>query len=178
MPIRFGEDSRQPTFDVLQFRPGDSHTLIAGSDRSFDRSTLLHWLPDHKRGVPCLHEDCPWCPSPTRSVTYVPVLAVSGTRWLHKVLGVQDGMRVFLEEERAMKVYRFGRVGARNAPVRWQWVIDGIIKPIPFEGFDVTASLYRLWGMFADMKRRLQINDLGLFDGVDPMPGSNDAGVG
>jgi len=146
MAIRWMEDCRTPCFPVIQFPPGETVLILAGSDKSHDRSHLLHWLPDHKRSVPCTHEDCPWCPAPRRLVTYVPALQLGGNRWFQRILPVNDGMVRFLGENRASVIWDFRRGPRGNASVRW-FPYATFRGQIPnFEGFDVVPSLLRMWG--------------------------------
>jgi hypothetical protein len=156
MPIRWMEDGREPTFPVLQFPAGETVYLVAGSDKRFDRSHLLHWLPDHKRSVPCTHEDCPWCPSPRRSCVYVPALQIANARWAQRVLPLTDGMQGFLKENRAGSIWEFRRADRFNAPVKWAPSLTFKLTVPKFEGFDVVPSLLRMWGIFTQLEKRVQ----------------------
>jgi len=153
MPIRFESDPREPTFPVLQFPPGEPILIVVGSDRAHERQHLLHWLPQHARSVPCTHEDCPWCPSPRRSVTYIPALQIAHGRWAQRILPLNDGMLPFLKENRELVVWEFKRGPRNNAPVRWKPVIAFGLKIPTFVGFDVVPSLLRMWGEFKELRR-------------------------
>lgn len=164
MPIRFDQGERPQTFEVIQFKLGRPHFLIAGSDVAFHRRHLLHWLNDQKRGIPCTHEECPWCPGPTREAWYLPCLYAAPDRrtWKQGVLTLTEKMHDFRKLPLAGAIWHFERYGRFNAPVTWKHS-EQVFKPIPFAGFDVIPSLVRVWGMYANMKRRLEV-----IDGAEP----------
>jgi hypothetical protein len=154
MPVRFGPVAGPSVRQVLQFKPDKPWFIVGGTDRQFDAETQLHWLAGVNRGVPCTHEDCPWCPLPWRTVVYVPVLAYNWQRrcWEEKVLPINDGMKAWLEQPRAAHVWEFQRRGYKNSPVTWQFCAQHKYSA-PFAGFDTTASLYKMWGMYAHAKK-------------------------
>lgn len=168
MPLRFNSDRAPVAFQVLQFLEGSPLFIRAGTDPQFRLTTPLHWLSDQARAVPCMHEDCPWCPRPKRYATFVPCLAYSSSAraWKQKVLPLTQRMDDFLLENLEETVWEFVRRGRRNAPVTWK-LCERLKASTPFPGFDVEPSLLKMWGMWASMKRTDARPDteLGLFDG-------------
>lgn len=154
MPIRFDADPRPEVFQVVQFHVEEPIHLIPGSDVSFQRSHVLHWLSAEKRTVPCTHEDCPWCPLPSRQAVYVPALVYStGSRcWKQKILCLTQQMHPFLKENYAGSVWIFSRSKRHNGPVVWRRA-ENLANPQPFAGFDVVPSLLRMWGMWGKTRR-------------------------
>lgn len=156
MPVRFGHVPRPEARPVLQYRVDKPLFIVAGSDTSFDRETPIHWLPDLDRGVPCTHEDCPWCVAhnPTRTIVYVPCQCFSTERrcWFEAVAPINEGMQDFLKQPRSKIVYQFVRRNYRNATVKWfkcereKWSNE-------FSGFDVEPSLFKMWGMYGKARK-------------------------
>ena len=158
MPIRFDEGELAPASEVLQFHLGRPQWLIVGSQATFRKKHLLHYLPAKSRCVPCLHEDCPWCPGDLRLNWYLPALWYARERnaWKQGVLTLTSGMVDFLKEPVEGVVWEFERIGKKNGPVRWKRC-ERVFKPVPFGGFDVVPSLCRVWGMYANMRRRVEM---------------------
>ncbi len=155
MPLRFNSAPAPDFYDVIQFKLDVSWHLVVGSDRALRLESPMHWLSAQSRLVPCLHEDCPWCHLPTRHVCYCPAQhwVSSAQMWRNVILPVSDGMRDFLKEETAKKIYLFVRRGRSNAPVSWRQVELNKIAA-PFTGFDCLPSLRRMWGEYCAYKKR------------------------
>jgi hypothetical protein len=171
MPVRFGPVSQlQNHRQILQYRLDEVLYVLVGSDRSFELETPLHWLPEHKRTVPCTHEDCRFClrAPPDRVGFYLPVLLYSHEKrcWQEKILPLHWGMRDFLELPRDKIVYGFGRTKYKNAPVKWKTHPEYKIT-VSFLGFDCIPSVMHMWGMYAKLRRtadRLDDDTPKLFD--------------
>jgi len=148
MGIRFDEQDRREWYEILQFCGETMMILRLCPNKDYWRITKLHWLPEHRKSVPCLYEDCPWCNSPVRWCTYVPVLllAVSSRAWVRKVLAVTDGMRACLDLVEDGLQWRLHRRNGKRGRI-----VSSYEKLLPappsFVPFDVEPSLRRLWGV-------------------------------
>lgn len=155
MPVRFDAGHVPVSFELLQVRQDRPQFVIAGSDKALWKQSLIHWLTAERRGVPCLHEDCPWCPGPTRDYIYAPVLwyASASRAWKQGVLCLTEKMHGFKAEDHEGVIWEMFRRGRPNAPVQWQ-KSSANLRPCDFKGFDVVPTLMKVWGMYTQFRRR------------------------
>jgi hypothetical protein len=155
MPLRFEDSPRPEVFQILTF-PVDAPTHVQiGSQASFRLTHAVHWLPSQNQAVPCLHEDCPWCPLPAVERTWLPCLAWTnaGRCWKPKVLALTERLLPWLASAAPDRTYQFVRRSRKNAPVQVT-EIERLKVSMSFAGFDCLPSLLKVWGMYATMKNR------------------------
>jgi len=151
MPVKFGFGGpNNPMVNVTVIQPLKIYRAIIAFDKSFHRQTLLHYDATSDRSVPCLHEECKRCPAPTRPVTYVPAWLMKGAtaRFQQTILMVTTAWSGILDHDLDKWVYSLKREREdKNSPVTW--ALDKAIANDmhPLRGFDIEASLWRMWGM-------------------------------
>jgi len=162
MPVRFNGCAPERTFPILQFKLGHPHFVLAGSDPSFRLETPLHYLPGQNRTVPCLHEDCASHHLPVRYCTYCPCMwwDHESRRYQLGVLPVNFHNYGFLKLDAASSaIFCFERRRYFNAPISF-WEKERWTGQ-PFEGFDCTPSLLRMWGQHCHFKGGAKLKLVG-----------------
>jgi len=133
---------------LIQFRPDCPVTLRISPFTEHWRTTYLHWSKEMGKTLPCLGVGhCPYCPSPSRIITYCPSAMWSPVekRWLRRILPVQEGMREMLTFPLDITMFECVRRIRKNSPVRFTSSSVGE-KYTPVPGFPLDRSLLKVWG--------------------------------
>jgi len=144
------EDRRRMLRCVIPQAERPIHIVIARNP-IFWRTCQMHYVPEHKRTVPCQAAGCPYCPSPLREITYVPCLLAPGNspggRFAPRIVPVTDGWCEILDQDHSVNVYRVVRK-AKTESCRWTIATTlATYNLTPFEGQEIEMSLLRMWGV-------------------------------
>jgi len=155
MPIEFRKDhghaERVRMLKVMIPKVGVTITALFGTDTDLWRTLRMHHDVELNRQVPCLGDLCRYCPKPTREVTYVSALVVSGApaagMFHPRIIPVTDGWHEVLAAPLSSKLIAISRP-YRHASCVWRIGSDiGTYGLSPFKGVDVEPSLRRMWGV-------------------------------
>jgi len=126
------------------------HIVIARNP-IFWRTAAMHYDTELKRMQPCRANECPYCPKPTREITYVPCLLAPGAapagRFAPRIVPVTDGWCEILDADHSVNVYRIVRKAKTES---CHWTIATTLSTYnltPFEGQEIESSLLRMWGV-------------------------------
>lgn len=155
MPVKFhGPHERGDSKKYMRVfipKEGQPIHIVIGRNPIFWRSVAMHFDTELGREVPCLNEDCVYCPKPTREVTYVPCLLAQGAspagRFSPRIVPVTDGWADILEGDHGRDVYKVTRSRKHSACT---WSITTTIATYgltPYEGQEIELTLFRMWGV-------------------------------
>jgi len=150
MPVKFDKQTAKDRYYPIVVPDAiKKYYVRIGSNLELHRTTELHFVVKLNRMVPCLHEDCPYCPMATRIITYVPamILTPPASLYKHSILPVTDGSRDLLTQDLSKWLFEIRRKDGKNSPLLWTAHMEIAADVGDFPGFDIEPSLFRAWGM-------------------------------